>query len=235
MVVPRGRLLPSLVIAAVLAGGSAEVVSAAARPSIENLQVNVDRKRTATMRICAAKGLIRIVLREILATSGIPAVTIAEASDFRIRRQPERCRHHTLSWREFDQVGGIGRRRIEIRVIDQTGQISKPAQYSYIIRHRLQGRDPLLSTAATSEITRSCGRIDFSPNTEDGIFGIRSKGTTCRKARRVARAARVLGSQGPFEYRQSGFVCRGRYESIGLPRVRWICRKGIATVTFDRT
>lgn len=80
-----------------------------------------------------------------------------------------------------------------------------------------------------------CGNLAFGRNGEDGAYEIRTTMSSCKVARRVARAVRPLGvTRGPYEYRQSGFRCRGHYKSAGLPRVEWSCRRGTARIFFTR-
>lgn len=91
------------------------------------------------------------------------------------------------------------------------------------------------ATASASTV-RSCGSIGFEPHTENGVFSIRAKGTTCRRARRVAAGARHTGAtRGPYSYTALGYRCRGHLdESAVLPSAHWVCRRGAARVTFDR-
>ncbi len=83
---------------------------------------------------------------------------------------------------------------------------------------------------------KRCGYIVFTPRTEDGIGDIRARRTSCRQARKVARAARDLGIvDGPYGYEADGFRCRGRLQEFGLPVVHWHCAKGMARISFDRS
>ena len=85
-------------------------------------------------------------------------------------------------------------------------------------------------------ITRSCGQIGFTPNSDDGVFSIRAHGVGCATARRVARASRRLGIiRGTRRYRSEGFSCRGTLDDSSLPSVRWRCTRGAAVVTFVRS
>ena len=93
----------------------------------------------------------------------------------------------------------------------------------------------LALAAPASAAERRCGGIAFTPNTEDGVYAIRARHTSCRTARRVARRARKLSiTRGPYRYRARGFRCRGRLDGEGLPRVKWRCRRGAARVRFLR-
>lgn len=94
----------------------------------------------------------------------------------------------------------------------------------------------LVGTAvADSSRARSCGGITFTPRTEDAVYTIRAVGVSCKTARRVARAVRPLGIvEGPYQYRQSGFRCVGRYIDENIPVVKWRCTKARARITFDR-
>lgn len=90
--------------------------------------------------------------------------------------------------------------------------------------------------AEAGQPVKRCGQIGFTPQTEDGVFKIRARGTTCRRARRVARRARLTGAAtGPFTYRRAGFRCQGRPVEDALPSARWRCRRGDDRVTFTRS
>lgn len=93
-----------------------------------------------------------------------------------------------------------------------------------------------LPIPAGAALTRSCGQISFTPNSDDGIFRIRARGVGCVTARRVARAARSLKIvDGARRYRSRGFACRGAFDDEGLPTVRWRCTRGAAVITFQRS
>jgi hypothetical protein len=82
---------------------------------------------------------------------------------------------------------------------------------------------------------RKCGGIAFTPRTENGVYDIRARGISCRRARRVARAVRFEGIvEGPYEYREAGFECQGRYAGEVLPSVDWRCTRKLAWITFSR-
>ena len=92
------------------------------------------------------------------------------------------------------------------------------------------------AAAAPAATTRSCGSIGFTQGTDDGAFAILATGTSCRVARRVARASRTHGVEDPPDrFGARGFTCRGRFSDQGLPGVRYRCTRGDATVRFDRT
>ena len=89
---------------------------------------------------------------------------------------------------------------------------------------------------AHEAVTRACGQIGFTPNSDDGVFRIRAHGVGCTTARRVARAARPLGIiRGTRRYRSHGFSCRGTLDDSSLPSVRWRCTRGAAVITFVRS
>ena len=90
-------------------------------------------------------------------------------------------------------------------------------------------------TARAAGDVRSCGNVVFTPASEDGAFDIRARDTSCRTARRVARASRTRDVTGPYRYRARGFRCRGRRVDEGLPQVRWRCTRRSALVTFTRS
>jgi len=89
---------------------------------------------------------------------------------------------------------------------------------------------------AGAAVTRQCGQISFTPDSDDGIFDVRARGVGCRTARRVARAARPLKIVGGSRrYSSRGFTCRGTFDDEGLPTVRWRCTRGSAVVRFERS
>ena len=93
-----------------------------------------------------------------------------------------------------------------------------------------------LPGTAGAAVTRQCGQISFTPNSDDGIFHIRAKGVGCRTARRVARAARPLKIVGGSRrYGSRGFTCRGTFDDEGLPTVRWRCTRAKAVIRFERS
>lgn len=82
---------------------------------------------------------------------------------------------------------------------------------------------------------RLCGSLAFSPGSEDGVGSIRAVATSCKTARRVARAIRPLRiTEGPYTYRAAGYACRGKLDDEFLPVVAWRCTRGRALVTFTR-
>ena len=93
--------------------------------------------------------------------------------------------------------------------------------------------------APAGAATRSCGNVGFTPQSDDGAFGIRATGVRCRTARAVARASEDYGPSGEpgdvFRYRARRFRCVGRQRDTELPSVRFRCRRGDAVVTFSRT
>lgn len=106
------------------------------RPSIRKLKIETSQARVATIRICAARGAIRIVIRELLTGSEKKnPVVLGESSDLFTRKQRKRCQRYRLTWEEFEQVRGVGVHRIELRVIDRTGRASKARRHSYRVTH----------------------------------------------------------------------------------------------------
>src|SRR4051794_24444957 len=83
--------------------------------------------------------------------------------------------------------------------------------------------------------SRGCGSVAFQPNTDDGAGGIRARGTTCRRARAVARGSRPFGPTRPRSYTARGFRCTGRAVDAPLPTALYTCRDGRKTVAFQRT
>lgn len=81
----------------------------------------------------------------------------------------------------------------------------------------------------------ACGDVAFTPQTDDGAFGIRASGTDCATARTVARATRDRDPGDPLAFTVAGFRCAGtRTPDAVLPGVDWRCRSGERVVTFTR-
>ena len=97
------------------------------------------------------------------------------------------------------------------------------------------GARNLAATPTAPPTVRNCGRVGFTPNSDDGAFSIRAQGATCTTAKRVARATRTRGvGRKPYRFTTRGFRCRGLEDNDALPLVKWSCIKGKAIVTFDR-
>jgi hypothetical protein len=91
------------------------------------------------------------------------------------------------------------------------------------------------TAAAGISSARACGSITFEAQTENGASDIRAAGTTCKTARRVARASRNHGPyREPYRFSAAGFACRGRLDDSILPVVYWRCARGQAVVKFVR-
>ena len=74
-----------------------------------------------------------------------------------------------------------------------------------------------------------CGRIGFTPQTDNIAANIHARGTSCRRARRIVRAV-YNGNRSPFGYR-----CRSRpRDDGGLFYRRWVCTKNDARVTWNK-
>ena len=94
----------------------------------------------------------------------------------------------------------------------------------------------LFAVPAADGATRSCGTVVFTPNSDDGAFGVRATFVSCRTARQVAaRSQRTSPVDGPTRYRALGFRCRGRARDTALPTMRWRCTRSGAVVTFTRS
>lgn len=91
------------------------------------------------------------------------------------------------------------------------------------------------ASPATAPIT-SCGMLVVSPGSENAIFQIRARGTTCATARKVAWVSRTTSPRrGPYSYTAHGFRCRGRYvRPAGEGYAAWTCKKASARVWFVR-
>jgi hypothetical protein len=95
----------------------------------------------------------------------------------------------------------------------------------------------LLATAAPAGAhydnpgSKYCGYVVFEQNTDSGASGIESKGVSCSKAKRMARAVN-RGNNRPF-----GFSCRSRAHDaanfIAHSDVR--CKSGRRVVTWIAT
>jgi hypothetical protein len=85
--------------------------------------------------------------------------------------------------------------------------------------------------APSRRAARRCGRFGLAPRTDNVVFRIRARRTSCRRARRMARAV-YHGKRRPF-----GFRCRGRLHQpdFGLLYTTWVCTKGKARVTWRKS
>lgn len=91
------------------------------------------------------------------------------------------------------------------------------------------------SASASAAAVRSCGMVAFQANTDFGVFKIRAYGTSCQRARDVARGSRSESIEGVQRYTRYGYSCRGVAEDTdALPTMNWTCRNGGARVTFER-
>lgn len=97
----------------------------------------------------------------------------------------------------------------------------------------LRGEEAITYRAARR--VKSCGSIGFEPNSENGAGSIKGRGTSCRIARKVARAARFAGPSHPSPYRVAGFSCAGQAIAGVLPAALYVCHRQRATVVFVRT
>lgn len=155
----------------------------------------------------------------------VPYCALGAVEEFPVRARLSRAR------RCQGKDGRIGRYYTRIKLI-----YTIPADNPYGVRGGL--RNPTLKLGCVPLTSkprwRECGRIAFAPNSDDGVFNIRSKQVRCRKARRLAQAAEPTSVvHGPFRYRSRGFLCRGRPEASGLPSVQWICKRKKSRVTFN--
>ena len=79
--------------------------------------------------------------------------------------------------------------------------------------------------------SKDCGFMVFERDTDSGASGIEAKGTSCKKARRMARAVQK-GKRRPF-----GYSCKGRsHESAKfIAHKDWRCKRGRNVVTWIAT
>lgn len=93
------------------------------------------------------------------------------------------------------------------------------------------------STTATAAVTRDCGQVGFTPNSEDVAGDITATGVTCDEALAfVELAGRRTSSGGPPSVDVEGWRCVVTYQTEDpLPRSDYRCTRGSATVTFGRS
>jgi hypothetical protein len=94
------------------------------------------------------------------------------------------------------------------------------------------------TTATTTlAVTRECGLVGFTPNSEDAASDIRAIGVTCDEARAFVRiAGRRTSSGGPQSLEVEGWRCEVTATSVDpLPTSDYRCTEGAATVTFVRS
>ena len=82
---------------------------------------------------------------------------------------------------------------------------------------------------------RSCGSIGFEANSDNVASSITAVRASCRTARAVARGSRDYGPTHARRYRARRFRCRARALDSALPSVLYTCRRGKATVAFQRS
>ena len=116
-----------------MASSALAPASASVRPRIESLSVKINEPKKATMRICAARGVIQLQLHEQFTGHGANPVILGEGSEIFVRQHRKRCQRHVVSWPEFEGTGGVGVHRIKFRVIDQTGRSSRTREYKYVV------------------------------------------------------------------------------------------------------
>ena len=84
------------------------------------------------------------------------------------------------------------------------------------------------ASAHYRSVGKSCGSIQFTPQSDDGASSIYASRVTCHTARRIVRAVR-RGNESPL-----GFDCRGRGHDPrnGLAHNDVICTRGSRRVTW---
>jgi hypothetical protein len=85
---------------------------------------------------------------------------------------------------------------------------------------------PPASTAAKL----ACPMIAGLPNTENGIFDLTARGTTCAAATALGTSA--LQTHRGAAFSANGFTCASRYEATGYKHYRYTCTSGAQQVTF---
>ena len=76
---------------------------------------------------------------------------------------------------------------------------------------------------------RACAPVGFTPDSDDGAFGIRARNVGCAVARDVARGA----VDGDLRYRRAGLRCRGVFDDARLAQTIYRCTRRGARVTFS--
>ena len=86
--------------------------------------------------------------------------------------------------------------------------------------------------ATATAAAKRCGTVDLvirdDPYTK--ARGITASGTSCRKARRVAKGAQRVPF--PTRYRARGFTCKGVEEYGAVYAVHYTCRRDAARIRF---
>ena len=84
--------------------------------------------------------------------------------------------------------------------------------------------------SSASVATATCPVIAGLPNTENGIFDLTARGTTCATAATLGTAA--LHTHKGAAFSAAGFACSSRYDTNGYPSYRYACTSGAQRVTF---
>lgn len=87
-----------------------------------------------------------------------------------------------------------------------------------------------LPPAAGATTVRDCGKIAFTPNSDDIASEITARGVTCRTARRFVRA---VGGHAPKRYR--GYACTKRARDTALASWRYRCVDGGRRISWVKT
>jgi hypothetical protein len=82
------------------------------------------------------------------------------------------------------------------------------------------------ASAHYAPVGKHCGRIVFTPQSDDAASSIRAKRVTCRKARRLVRKFR-RGDRTPFRFR-----CRARQHNANLSHLDVKCTRGRKRVSW---
>ncbi len=147
--------------------------------------------------------------------------------------------------------GGYYAKRVPIRLrasrIRTCPGESGRAYTRMIVRHRTKPGGPwsdwfpwTLDLCDRDAKPKRCGSVGFTPNSDDGAFGITAFDTRCRTAKRVARASEQIGIEpgdpANYRFRFRRFVCNGySFDSDAFPTIDWTCSRKTAVVTFDRS
>jgi hypothetical protein len=76
-------------------------------------------------------------------------------------------------------------------------------------------------------VGKDCGKVVFTPQSDDASSAIRAKGTSCRTARRIVKAWR-RGNRSPLDFR-----CRARnHDNNNLAHADVKCTRDGKRVTF---
>lgn len=120
-------------------------------------------------------------------------------------------------------------RRSNLTIVGTAGQFFDVRDCGGTCAIRRIARPSFQTIGTVLPPARSCGDVAYTPQTDHGAFGIRTRGESCATARQLARDAE--DRRLPFSLR--GFRCTGeRIRTDPLPITRVTCTRGDAEVTW---